>query len=152
MKTLLLVMGCLFSTAMSHAQKSDYLKIRNKIYNPTCGVVSKEDIHASIQRLHALDTVDMKNLYAYYEDLGTCHWMLINKDPGQLDSVIMYNLIALSHKPNAPKALWNMAFAYKLKDECKKVIEYVNLYKRHTGGKDWVDHTQIDNLMAECQP
>lgn len=152
MKTLLLWIGCLFSTAMLHAQKTDYLKVRNKVYNPTCGTISKEEISAAIQRLHALDTAGMKNLYAYYEDLGTSHWMLINKDPAQLDTVIMYNLKALSHKPNATKAIWNMAFAYKLKDDCKKVVEYINLYKEQTSGKDWVDHTQINNLLADCEP
>ncbi len=152
METLLLLVISLSSSMVAISQKSDYLKVRSKVYNPTCGTVSKEDIHGAIQRLHALDTAGMKNLYAYYEDLGTSHWMLVNKNPAQLDTVIMYNLKALSHKPNATKAIWNMAFAYKLKDDCKKVVEYINQYKEHTSGKDWVDHTQINNLLANCEP
>ena len=151
MKILILLTLCLFSVGVMHAQKNDYLKVRSKVYSPTCGRQTTEDIQAAIQRLHALDTVGMKNLYAYYEDLGASHWMLMNRDPVHLDSVIMYNLKALTHKPNAPKALWNMAFAYKLRDDCMKVIEYINLYKQHTSTKEWVDDTQINNLLADCK-
>ncbi len=135
-------MKCLFSVVLFlslissiSAQKGDYLKIREQVYVSTCGSITKQDIESSIMNLHAVDTNNMKNLHMYYEDLGMYHWLLSNSNPAQIDTVIKYNFSALHHKPNATKAFWNLAFAYKQKDDCQKVIEYINRYKEFTKQK-----------------
>ncbi|MDQ3017539.1 MAG: hypothetical protein M3R25_12570 [Bacteroidota bacterium] len=144
MKIYMILIIHLLCISVVHSQKTDYLKMRKQAYMTSCGNISQVDIERSLDNLASLDTFNMKNLDAYYEDKATCYWLLSNQHPEYLDVVIALNQKALYHSPDHTKALYNLAFAYKRKSDCPQALEFANLYKDRTQSKYWLQDTQLE--------
>ena len=138
------------------AQKKNYLKFRDELLSPSCGKVhDSAEVFTIIQRLENFDTTSInKNLHIYYEDLGHYYWLASSRG-GEIyfyKAIPVLNL-ALNHKPNSQKALWNLAFIYGFLHECEKAKAYFATYHQYYPkayeSQDIIQ--QEKELLAECE-
>lgn len=138
------------------AQKANYRDIRYSLYLLPCGAPDSFTVWTSIYKLQNYDTTKIsKHLNEYYDDLGTCYWLV----SGGKDSTLYWNLAlaanraSLFHKPDDTKALWNCSITSFRSGDCKNGKYYMALYKKYTP-KKYQDAESLKtekNLLAQCE-
>jgi hypothetical protein len=148
-----LLLGILSNVALrAVAQQTDYANLRPTVLVTVCGPQDSSIVNTSIRNLLALDTSRInKNMHMYYEDLGQCYWKKSGGEDGQhyIQMSIEATSKALYHQPESSKALWNLAFAYTMNNDCDKGKMYIERYKLATKKKYW-DEEQMRLLFEKC--
>ena len=154
MKIVINIFLFIFSCCVN-GQKVDYLDIRDEVVILSCnGPIDSADVFNTIQKLEAVDTTTLrKNIHVYYEDMGVKYWLASSgKNRSYLEKSIRANRAALYHRPKDTKALWNLAFAYAVMQDCEKARYYFKLHKDYLPQRFWNEENakQEANVLALC--
>ena len=117
------------------AGTDDYKVYRESQLKLSCTPQDSATISTKLIQLQLLDTTQfMKNMDAYYQDLG---WAFYRSFPLYKDSILLQKSISsyLKQKELSSNDLWNIAFSYYQLNECDKGAEYLERYRELTPPK-----------------
>jgi hypothetical protein len=112
-------------------KKIDYLKIREDVRAPLCGIRDSVSTRETYANLLAVDSSSLKkNKDMYYGDLAEMERLLYmyHGNVGMLRSEIDHSMAEISYNPKAYDAMWGLAFAFHLFGECARMEDYLKMY------------------------
>lgn len=154
MKKLTIIISLFFIfTFYGHAQKIDYLEIRDSLNFMSCGVQKIADIEKTKNNLESLDTTLLSaNIDVYYYDLGMCYCLYYQYNKFEKYSLLSISSFkkAIHHNPENPSAYTNLALSYYFLDDCTNCLLYLDLYKENIPETNW-DNEQLNSLYELCK-